>query len=281
MNEIRLFRDSSNTWVTNLNILKALEKVDAHAANILYIHTGISFGIPNPELPKNEILQILLDTILELRVPTICVPTFTFSFCNAQDFDITNSKSKMGAVNEYIRKQPTAIRSIDPLMSVALLGTDKDLAIGIGHSSIGKDSTFDKLHNRKGVKFLFFGTQIGDCFTYMHYMEYVLKASYRYDRIFSGKIITPAGTYQDSYTLFVRYKNIVPGNGSYIYGDLLSNSGKAKKEQCGDNSIISVEESAAFEIYSWLLKKDPNYFLAPSSIHDCDKTFMVKDMVAL
>jgi aminoglycoside 3-N-acetyltransferase len=281
MNEVNLFRDNTNTWVTNLDILKTLEKVGADKANILYIHTGISFGMPNPEIPKNEILQILLDTILELRVPTICVPTFTFSFCNGRAFDITNSKSKMGALNEYIRKQPAAIRSIDPLMSVALLGGDKDLATGIGHFSIGKDSTFDKLHDRKGVKFLFFGTQIGDCFTYMHYMEYALKVSYRYDRIFSGEITTPSGTYNDNYTLFVRYSNIIPGDGSYIYGDLLINSGKAKKELCGDNSIISVEEPAAFEIYAGLLKKDPSYFLAPSSIYDYDKTFIAKDMVAL
>ena len=281
MKHINLFKDKNNTWLSNGDILSKLEKAGAHDCNILYMHTALSFGIPNPELSKTELLNALYETISELKVPTLLVPTYTLSFCNGLDFDIINSKSKMGVLNEFIRKQPEAIRSVDPLMSVSLIGTDKDLAEGIGHVSIGKDSTFDKLHYRDGVKFLFFGALLGDCFTYMHYIESFVNSHYRYNRDFTGKIITPEKTYEDTYTLFVRYKNVSPGMGSYTYEDLLANKGIAKKIACGDSSITTVDEPRAFEVYHDLIMKYPDYFIDPSSIHDYDKTFIVKDMVAL
>jgi len=281
MKKTDLFKDRNNNWLTNIDILNTLEKVKAFDCKVLYMHTGLSFGMPNPSLSKNELLQILLDTINELKVPTLVVPTFTFSFCNGQDYDIVNSKTKMGVLNEFIRRQPNAIRSIDPLMSVSLIGVDEDLAKGIGHKSIGKDSTFDKLHYRDDVKFLFFGTKIGDCFTYMHYIEELLKVPYRYDRDFTGTIITAENSFEDTYTLFVRYKNIKPGNGSYIYEDLLVDRNIARKELCGDSFIIGVDEKSAFAEYCSLINENPDYFLDTSSVHDFDKTFAVNNMVAL
>ena len=191
MKNINLFKDKSYNWVKAGDLLNKLEKAGAHDCSILYMHTALSFGIPNPELSKTDLLNALFEIISELKVPTLIVPTFTFSFCSGLDFDVTNTKSKMGVLNEFIRKQSDAIRSVDPLMSVSLIGADKDLAQGIGHVSIGKDSTFDKLHNRKGVKFLFFGTRLGDCFTYMHYIEAFVNSHYRYNRDFTGTIITP------------------------------------------------------------------------------------------
>ena len=77
----------------------------------------------------------------------------------------------MGALNEYVRKMPNSLRSIDPLMSSVLIGDDNDIVTNILKSSIGTGSTFDKLHNKKNVKFLFLGTKVGDCFAYMHTLK--------------------------------------------------------------------------------------------------------------
>jgi len=281
MNVVNLFKSDSNGWVTNQDILESLKLIEAQNSKILYIHTGLSFGTPNPGLQKNEILQIILDTILELKVPTICVPTFTFSFCNGLDFDLNLSKSKMGALNEYIRKLPGSIRSVDPLMSIALIGEDKDLAEGIGHESLGKDSTFYKLHFRDNVRFLFLGARAGDCFTYMHCIEKILNVNYRYDREFKGKIIIGDKSYQDTFTLFVRYRNIFPGRGSYLYEDILCKRGVAKKRQLGNGFITTLDEPSAFKVYKELIDQDRYFFIDPGSIHDYDKTFEVHDMVAL
>ena len=80
--EIKLFKTKNDKWLTQLDLLKALESVNAYDCNLLYIHSELNFGVPNPNLKKNEILEIILNTIKELKVQTLCVPTFTFSFCN-------------------------------------------------------------------------------------------------------------------------------------------------------------------------------------------------------
>lgn len=80
--EIKLFKTKNDKWLTQLDLLKVLESVNTYDCNLLYIHSELNFGVPNPNFKKNEILEIILNIIKELKVQTLCVPTFTFSFCN-------------------------------------------------------------------------------------------------------------------------------------------------------------------------------------------------------
>jgi len=280
-NSSRLFLSNGN-WIGRSQILSSLEAVKAHECDVLYMHTGISFGIPNPELKRAKLLEILYDVINELNVETLCVPTFTFSFCNSADYDVATSKSHMGAFNEYIRSRPEAVRSIDPLMSVALIGKDRDLVENLGTESIGKDSTFDKLSRRNKVKFLFFGVSLGDCFTYMHYLEWLAKVPYRYNRKFTGKISQGTSNWEDTYELFVRYNNVKPNNASYIYGNMLNEQGYLLSSSIGNGVISCVGESDARQLYLDLLKNDSNFFIQePFNLEVADTSFFAQKMVAL
>lgn len=282
MKEINLFKTKGAKWISNHDILKSLEEVKAHDSQVLYIHTELNFGYPNLQILKKDLLIALLEVIDELKVPTIIMPTYTFSFCNKEDYDVLHSKTKMGLLNNFFRKQDGVSRSIDPLMSIAAKGEKADFFVDVDHSSIGEGSTFDKIHNFKGARFLFFGARMGDCFTYMHYLEGIAKVPYRYNRSFTGKIITPAKTYKDTYDLFVRYKGVIPGNGSYVYEDLLLKEQKALKAKCGDSFITSIDEVNATKVYLELLKSNPDYFLKhPFDESQLDKTFDVTNMVAL
>ena len=71
------------------------------------------------------------------------------------------------------------------------------------------------------------------------------------------------------------------GRGSYDYEDILLNKGIAKRLSLGDSSITTVDEPRAFEVYHDMITKEPDFFIDPSSVHDYDKTFLVKNMVAL
>lgn len=278
---MNIFQKSNKESVSKDDLMKTLDQLKIYNTEYLYIHTGMSFGMPNPELGRKKILEEIFNVFQEFKIKNICFPTFTFSFCNGESYNVQESKSKMGALNEYARMLPNAVRSIDPLMSSVLIGEDIDLVKNISKSSIGKDSTFDKLHNKERVKFLFFGTKVGDCFTYMHYIEKVVNAKYRYDRLFEGQITDGDKTYNDSYELFVRYKDIYAGDASYVYEQMMLDKGISKRLQFGDSSITVLDEPNAFELYFDLITKDPNYFLDPKSIFTFDKTFEVKNMVAL
>ncbi len=237
---------SKDGWVTNYDFKFVLQEIDASNCDILYIHSSLNFGFPNLELKKNDLLYILLDTLFSLGVKTIIFPTYTFSFCNGLYYDRENSKTYMGLLNEYFRKQDGVIRSNDPLMSNALYGENKYLINSIGKVSCGENSTFDLINKSKlKTKFLFLGPSIGECFTYMHYLESLFNVPYRYEKKYEGEIIINGNKNIDEYSLFVRYGNVYPGYGSNIYENILIERGIAKRYPLGDSFIIILYEKYA------------------------------------
>jgi aminoglycoside 3-N-acetyltransferase len=279
MKDITLFR--ARDEVTTSDLLRRLEAVGAGDCRLLYVHSEMSFGKPNPELGKASLLQAVLDTLLELGVPTLCVPTFTFSFCNGVVYDVKQSRSKMGVFNEYVRRLPQAERSGDPLMSSAVLGADHQVVRDLGHHSIGEGSTFDKLHAGKQARFLFLGVGAAKCFTYTHYVEERLRVPYRYDREFTGTISDGDGRRDDTYSLYVRYRGVVPES-STKFEDFMVREGLMKKVACGDNFISSVAEPVAYDAIAGKIREDASYFLAAPAPEGKDTRFELQgEMVAL
>ena len=92
--------------VTTRTLKDALLRVEADSSDVLYIHSGLNFGQPNAELSRRDLLSRILEVLLALNVETICMPTYTFSFCNGENFHHLHSKSKMGVLNEFFRIQP-------------------------------------------------------------------------------------------------------------------------------------------------------------------------------
>lgn len=260
MEDITLFT-SKNGSVTKKDLYEALIKLEANKCRYLYIHSEINFGLPNPDLTKKQLMQHILDTIKALNVENIIVPTYTFSFCNHEDFDIQNTKSSMGVFTEFFRKQPEAVRSHDPLMSVALIGQDKTIINNIGQNSLSNNSTYDLLHKKGETKFLFLGNTISSCFTFSHYVETVLQVPYRYKKSFTGNIIdngvsTPAEAF-----LEVRYKDIVP------YADnrmdvLFEKQGIKKRTTLGDSEINICNEEQAFDALYKEITEHPDFMLS-------------------
>lgn len=283
MNEINLFLTKNGQWVTNKSMLETLLSIGADKCDVLYIHTALSFGQPNPQLKKSAMLGELLNVIKALGVKTVCMPTFTFSFCNGLDYNPATSASRMGVLNEFFRKQEGVIRSADPLMSVALMGEDKDLVMGVGHVSCGENSTFDKLRHRDNVKFLFLGPKIGDCLTYMHYMEWLYTVDYRYNRVFRGNVTIGDKTSIEEYALFVRYKSVIPNTASYDYEQRMYDNGTAFIAPCGDGTISIVDEKNASVEYKKCLDENPYYFVDfENGVFAKDKTFKLDhEMVAM
>lgn len=270
-----LFKSPSGQYSTRKQFGDALKKCGAHDCDLLFIHAGMSFGLPVPS--RKELLDELWSTVNELSVPTICVPTFTFSFPNNEIFDVQNSPSKMGAFSEHIRKLPSAIRSRDPLMSIALVGANKELVTEIGTESCGENCTFHKISKRDGVKFAFIGVRAGDCFTYMHHLEWQAKVPYRYNRHFTGIIRDNQTERKETYTLNVRYNNVQNSDGSYKFEDHLLDTGIMRQERFGDGTISCVSEKDATPVYLSILQRDPNFFITtPFDPRTADETFSIQ-----
>ena len=276
-----LFKTEDGNWISDVQIRESLMDMGAHDCDVLYIHSALNFGLPNMEIKNGQLLKCLLDTIELLNVPTVVMPTFTFSFCNGKSYDPLTSKSRMGALNEFFRKQDGVIRSNDPLMSVALKGKDTYLATNVGTHSISDGSTFDMIHHKSGVKFLFIGPRIGDCLTYMHYLEWLFDVDYRYIRHFIGEIIDNGTSKTIDQDLFVRYNGVFTNDASYKYEDWMVEEKAAKRIKLGNGFLSIVGEKDATNYYKKCLEIDPHYFIEIKN-NIKDKTFKLNnEMVAL
>ncbi len=239
-----------------------LRNLAADECDVLYIHTGMQFGLPNLQLGRSGVLETMAQVLYGLGVSTLIMPSYTFSFCGEQVFDREKSASSMGALNEYMRTRHQWTRSCDPLMSNILYGQERGLLTHIGKNSVGRGSTFDLLSSLNGkVKFLFLGPRIHDCFTYMHYLEEIKQVPYRYDFSYKGTIIDGDRHYEDEYTLYIRDEGVQAGGGAKIYENMLIERNLARFQRLGGGAITVVDLNSARRLYLELLETSPNFYI--------------------
>lgn len=259
--------------VTYGDILDALRTVNADKCDVLLLHTAMKFGAVTKGLKRKELCEIMYDIICQLGVKTLVFPTFTFSFANKEDYDVIHSRSSMGILNEYVRKREDAVRSLDPLMSVCVVGENKSLADISGDSSLGSGSFFDRLHNTDNVRIAFLGADELHCNTHLHYVEEFMNVPYRYHLSMTGNIIGYDGAKTpDTHKLFVTYKHVTPGGHREFYEELIQKN-KMKKVFVGDSSISCFKEEDIFEHEKNYLEKNINYFI----VEPYDKYPLVKE----
>jgi aminoglycoside 3-N-acetyltransferase len=245
--------------VSSAKMLEKLKRIQAGECDVLYIHTDMTFGLPAKGIGRGDLLASLLQIIEELCVATLVFPTFTFSFCNDEVYDVRNSKTPMGALNEYVRKTGRGVRTHDPLLSVYVLGDKLNLVDGLSEYSIGQNSNYDRLRNcGKNVKFLFFGADMRTCFTYTHYIEAVFRVPYRYDRKFVGTVIDEDSRESKNQKAFLysTYANCCLSPEPIVYDTMLK-KGQLCSENVGDSAFCCFDEKASYETIAHLIDTNP------------------------
>lgn len=246
---------SPNGDVCAQNFVENLKSIGAAECDVLYIHTDIAFGLP--ALKRGHLLEEMLNVLDSLGVGTLVFPTFTFSFCNNEPFNVQKSRTAMGAINEYIRKSGRGVRTVDPLLSVYVVGDKLNLVDNLSEYSIGIGSNYDRLHTcGKEVKFLFLGADMRACFTYTHYMEAAVEVPYRYNREFSGTIVDNGQEKFSQFFLYSSYANCrlnpVP-----IVHDTMQKRRQLQKAVVGTGNICCFSEKDAYSTISDLLSDNP------------------------
>jgi len=282
MLENYLFKHQDQLYSAS-DLQNVLRHLAADQCDVLYIHTGMQFGLPNLQLGRSGVLEAMADILYGLGVSTLVMPSYTFSFCSGKEFDRSKSPSSMGALNEYMRVRHQWSRSCDPLLSNILHGQERGLITKIGKNSVGLGSTFDLLSALNArVKFLFLGPRIHDCFTYMHYLEAVKQVPYRYDFTFKGTIIDGDYCYEDEYKLFIRDEGVQAGGGAKIYENILIERNLAKFQRVGGGAITVVDLDSARRLYFELLEMAPNFFIEEVFSEPVrSNSFTLRKMVAL
>ncbi|RUL54196.1 AAC(3) family N-acetyltransferase [Lysinibacillus antri] len=151
--------------------------------------------------------NVFIDSIIEKlgQNGTLLFPTFNWDFCNGSTFDYNNTPSKVGALTNTALKRSDFKRTKHPIYSFAVWGKDQEYLCNLNNiSSFGSDSPFAYLHEQK-AKMLIMGLDYQKSFTFVHYVEEMVKASYRYQKNFTAPYINENGRKQErTYSMYVR-----------------------------------------------------------------------------
>lgn len=256
-----LFVDTDGNHYGAEDIYAALRNIGVQDCEALFIHSDIMFGNTVAGFNRRNYLNTIHQVFEDLKQDCLLVPTFTYSFCNNEDYNVKSSRTSMGAFNEYLRKKEGRYRTLDPLLSISVPLKWKNFFQDLGEHSLGADSGLDRIHQMDGVKILFFGARLGECFTYVHYVEKMVNVPYRFDMPFSGFIIDETGSrYKACQYMHTACYGVKPAN-YYYFEDYLEEKGFLKKQRLGNKYITCISEKDAYREIIKMLEKDINYFL--------------------
>ena len=150
MNKVDLDGDYSQS-----DLVDGLKAIGIGPGDVVYVVVNLEAlgkvkGCADTEGHFRAVLKALQDVVG--TGGTILVPTYTFSFCRGEVFDVQNTPSIKGPWSpstdflEYFRKLPGAIRSADPIHSVAGIGPRAaEILSNVPPTCFGKDSVPDRL----------------------------------------------------------------------------------------------------------------------------------------
>jgi len=239
-------------------VIEALVKTGVEKGNVIFSHSNVGFfGRPEGEFTQENICKTIFDAIFEVigDSGTLIVPTFTYSFCNNQIFDIYNSPSKCGFFTEFIRKKSDAFRSEDPLISVAAIGAQaKALIRDVPENSYGEDSFFDRFY-KIGGKICNFNFDAGS--TFIHYIERKLGVPYRFDKTFFGQINSNKVLRESNATIFVRILEDGTEAKFEAFDQIATESNLYKRASIGRGFVGCISAESCFKIVENTLVSRP------------------------
>ncbi len=258
----QLFYDADHRLYTAEDIRNALIQIGASDCTTLFVHSDVMFGTPAEGFRKRAYLDTLYEIIRSLGVRNLVIPAFTYSFCNGEAYDIVKSKTSMGAFNEHVRKMEGRYRTDDPLLSVSVPAALEPLFAHVSEHSLGEESAMDILHHMEDVRFLFFGAEMADCFTYVHYVEKMMEVPYRFDMPFEGDVIYPDGTVKTRRQVIHTQCGGVKLPPKYDYFESeMEEKGFLKKCRIGDRYIGCLPEKDAYREIKGHIERNIHYFL--------------------
>jgi aminoglycoside 3-N-acetyltransferase len=256
-----LFHGSTGP-LTQEDLKTALSAAGLVAGDLIFIHSDVrTFGRLGNILNRQQFLQTILAAFTEILGPlgTLIVPTYTYSYCKDEVFDVLKTPSTVGIFSEFVRTHPQTIRSDDPIFSHAGFGPQaEEILLNTGKECFGPDSAYDRFLKRDG-RFINFGKFFDITFT--HFIERVADVGYRMNKDFTGVTIDATGKpISNTYCFYVRK---LPEHGMNVKYDIprlgneLKNRGLLRAIPFGESEILYSRAQNCFDVGLEMLSKDP------------------------
>jgi aminopeptidase-like protein/aminoglycoside N3'-acetyltransferase len=241
-------------------IRDALVAGGARMGDILFLHVDLpALGLTD-DAPT---AAALLDVVRSVIGPggTVLVPTYTFSFCRGESFDPCTTPTAGGPWSpsagflEYVRTRPDAIRSHDPIHSVAGIGPAAEELLGdVSPSCFGDGSVFARLVEHDALIGML-GLDLDEA-TLRHHTEERVGVPFRYRKLFTGTVHDGRRARRTGWVYNVR---ILADNG-FPDGRRLAaaarRTGIARTKPAGAGSVVTVRSRAFDDLTVELLRHD-------------------------
>ena len=192
--------DRSLVRIDQDKISEALEKLGSLASDTLFMHSSLStlgYIVGGSKAVVDGVHQWIGEKTLVMPTHTYCYPDEE-GYVPA--FDVSSTPSQVGAITEYFRHLPEAIRSIHPTHSIASIGPDSE-EICWGHENCSTPCGFGTPYDRlikKNCSVLMFGVSM-KTYTLFYTAMAAAELPYLYepepyelrvkDRVGAGKIV--------------------------------------------------------------------------------------------
>jgi aminopeptidase-like protein/aminoglycoside N3'-acetyltransferase len=252
---------------TRADLIKGLRTVGIGRGDTVFVHVchttlGRLAGVTTCDDASLTILDVLREAIGEAG--TILVPTYSFSFCRQEIFDVQNSPTAGGPWSssveflEYFRMLPGVVRSGEPIHSVAGLGPRaEEMLLNLPPTCFGAGSVHERLMKAEG-KVCMIGVDLGEA-TFRHYAEELMGVPFRFKKLFTGYVRDNGQLRKEGWIYNVR---IMAENG-YPDGSRLEararELGICRVATVGLGEVLAVDTRAYFELAIQEIRKDPWY----------------------
>jgi len=256
---------TTRATVVPSDVTDALRAVGIQKSGIVLVHSDAIIAAQFPPMSAEERVEQLIAAIQAAvgESGTLVMPAFSYSFAKGKPFDVLHTPSVVGMVSERFRTLPDVCRSSDPLFSLACRGplAQELCAIPIGEC-FGPKSAFAALH-RMNAQIVDLGCSLSRGGTFVHYVETVRGVDYRYNKIFSGALVSPSGeAHECSVTYNVRDLTRNSERDFRRLQTRLANEGKLRTANVGRSRVMAVSANDLFDTAWQLLNEDPTSLIA-------------------
>ncbi|MEQ5871257.1 AAC(3) family N-acetyltransferase [Sagittula sp. NFXS13] len=171
--------------------------------SVLLVHSSMARTFNRERCGPKEVID---DLLAQLGPDgTLLLPLFNFDFTKGTPFDFATTPSHMGALSEFGRTWPGAVRTCHPIYGFAAIGAQAERFSGVNNrSGYGADSPFAMLRELDG-QIAVIDLPDQNAMTFYHHVEETLAVPYRYHKNFSASYTNQDGeTSTQTYSIFVR-----------------------------------------------------------------------------
>lgn len=217
-------------------IKKVIESLELPKNEILFLHVRLKGMLS--DLTYQQATENIIELLYNIYNPkTILIPTFTYSFTKTGVYDRVNTPSEVGRFGEEVRSiYRFEQRTLNPVFNVIDTSNNFSNYAFNNLSAFGKNTMLDYLANQG---YVIINVNLPHLInTHLHYLEYVKKVNYRYDKTFAGKVSDDGQNFREiEYSYYVRDLNMdTKWRRKKIEQTLLSNNAISIKNNSGINA---------------------------------------------